>query len=188
MDLQLSCGQRPIAKSSWERPGRKGQPQGGQPVQGTEAPSSGTVRPPRVWRNCGSLGSSCVGGVLVCQVPGTQTSDCGRRYGKDLSPPGRVLFCPSAPNTSRVASVGPLSLSRLTRKHSANCSHAPAGRLAFALSVGGLPRRSAPREAWKLGSTRWKAGAWTPLANPTLLPALEHGVCTPSTWQGMPEA
>lgn len=121
-----------------------------------------------------------MGGVLVCQVPGTQTSDCGRRYGKDLSPPGRVLFCPSAPNTSRVASVGPLSLSRLTRKHSANCSHAPAGRLAFALSVGGLPRRSTPCEAWKLGSTRWKAGAWTPLANPTLLLALEHGSVHPA--------
>lgn len=65
MNLELSCGRRPITKSSWEIPRT-------QPVLGTAVPGSGTQRPPQALRNCGFRESSGVGAVLVCPVPGNR--------------------------------------------------------------------------------------------------------------------
>lgn len=179
VNLEFSWGHRRIAKSSWERPGRERAAGGGQPALETG-------RPPQSFRN----GGLCAARVWTrswrvrCQGKDRPT-EAGATE-RSFSPPGWALFCSPAPNTS----LGPpirVPVPDTAWKRTTSCSRAAAGCRAAALLLRGLRRRCAQGAAGKLRPA-WRKQVLESPSPAARLPALEHRVCMPSSWQDTSEA
>lgn len=148
-------------KSRWE----KSDPERADPGRPT---SHRTGRHPEALRSCGFRSGSGKGAVRVCRVPGnrdppTVAAATGKAFSVYRRPAASLVCCPCPAHA---------------QKRNAGGSHELGGQLAEARRAGSCWEARVGRRKQVLARS----------SPSTRLPALEHGVCTPNSWQGKFEA